>query len=468
MSTRNSSRRRRKVVKIKKNKSFWNIGTVMFGILFIYMLIYGIMYMISPRVTAYVVTEGPLSGNYRYTALALKEEEIVRSNESGKIHYYVREKSKVGVGTGIYSLGKLRLNENENSSAEAVLDEEDYSYLRSLASTFTNNFSSDSYQEVYNFKAESQTAMLELLSKQAMGDAEEGSVSGLNVVKAEKEGYILYSIDGMEHLTPEKVTSKDFIRANYKRESLRMKDSIKAKDPVYKLITSENWCMMILLDRRTANAFSEMKTVRFTFLEDNSTFNADFEILEQNDEYFGKLSISNSVARFAADRYLDIELLINRDSGLKIPISAIVERSVYKIPKDYVIFELPNEGTIGLMRETYDTDGSAITKLIHAPVYEKNDDGDYYVDVSLFRAGDYVLMKDSQKRYQISETKKVTGCYNINKGYTEFKEIEILDQNEEYCIVRSDTEYGLKQYDHIALDASVVKEDAIVVKGANQ
>lgn len=70
-----------------------------------------------------------------------------------------------------------------------------------------------------------------------------------------------------------------------------------------------------------------------------------------------------------------------------------------------------------------------------------------------------MLMKDSSKRYQISDTQTLTGVYNINKGYPIFREITILDENQEYCIVESNSAYGLAQYDQIALDASTVKDD---------
>jgi len=43
-----------------------------------------------------------------------------------------------------------------------------------------------------------------------------------------------------------------------------------------------------------------------------------------------------------------------------------------------------------------------------------------------------------------------------------FRFINILDQNEEFCIVENGTEYGLAQYDHIILDASQVKEEDIL------
>ena len=52
--------------------------------------------------------------------------------------------------------------------------------------------------------------------------------------------------------------------------------------------------------------------------------------------------------------------------------------------------------------------------------------------------------------------KKITfrAFYNINQGYAVFRQIEILDQNEEYCIVDQGTSYGLRAFDYIARDGA--------------
>lgn len=452
--------RKNKVVKINHH-SMLNIGTFMFGILFLYMIICLIMYLTSPHVTAYEVTAGPLSGNYKYTAIALKSEKIVYSTSAGSINYYARENSKVGVGNAIYSVG-ASLNNQSGVTSEATDDNSsvDFSAFHTIASSFSTAYSAMDYQDVYNFKADAQTAIFEIYSQNQMDSA--ANYSGQNLVTADTDGIVVYSVDGMEDKTVDDIRLSDFSKTNYKRTNLRMKESVSANDPVYKLITSEEWSLIIPLDTKTATELADSTTVRFTFLEDKSTFNADFSIIQNEDGFFGKLDISNSVIRFAGDRFIDIELQINKVSGLKIPNSAIAEKTFYRIPKEFVSVNENNENEISLIKETYDTDGSAITKYITATVYDKTDT-DYYVDTGLFEEGDYVLMKDSSKRYQVSDTKSLIGVYNINKGYAVFREITIIDENEEYCIVESNSSYGLAQYDHIALDASTVKEDAIVV-----
>ena len=338
------------------------------------------------------------------------------------------------------------------------LDDSSYSSLRSIASNFAGNYSSISYSDVYNFKADAQTAMIELLSRKVLDSTEQGISAGLNLIPSEKDGIVVYSTDGMEDLTVDDITLDMFSRKNYTRENLRMNETVKAGDVVYKLITSEEWSLVIPLDKKTAMELADSNMVRFRFMEDGSAFNADFSIIQNDGDYFGKLDISNSVIRFAGDRFVEIELLLNRQSGLKIPNTAIAEKVFYRIPKEYVTENEQTENEITLRKETYDTDGSAVVRIITATVYDKTDN-DYYVDTSLFEEGDYVLMKDSSKRYQISDTQTLTGVYNINKGYPIFREITILDENQEYCIVESNSAYGLAQYDQIALDASTVKDD---------
>ena len=43
-----------------------------------------------------------------------------------------------------------------------------------------------------------------------------------------------------------------------------------------------------------------------------------------------------------------------------------------------------------------------------------------------------------------------------------FRQIQILNENEEYCIVKEGTSYGLSVYDHIVLNADTVQEDEVI------
>ena len=64
-------------------------------------------------------------------------------------------------------------------------------------------------------------------------------------VYAEKSGIVEYYIDGYEAVTPETITPEMFDEAEYKPTNLRSVDLISSGDPVYKLVTDENWSMII-------------------------------------------------------------------------------------------------------------------------------------------------------------------------------------------------------------------------------
>ena len=113
------------------------------------------------------------------------------------------------------------------------------------------------------------------------------------------------------------------------------------------------------------------------------------------------------------------------------------------------------------MRETYTEDGTATTEFIETTIYGETET-EYYLDDMTLRIGDYIVMPDSEETFAISKRGSLTGVYNINKGYADFKQINVLYNNEEYSIVKSNTQYGLNVYDYIVLDASMVVDDELI------
>ena len=103
-----------------------------------------------------------------------------------------------------------------------------------------------------------------------------------------------------------------------------------------------------------------------------------------------------------------------------------------------------------------------IPEFIPVTIYNIDEENNAYLDDSILRLGDRIDMPDSAQTFVISKSGTLTGVYNINKGYADFKEIEILNSNEEYSIIRSNTAYGLVAYDYIVLDADSVETDEFI------
>ncbi len=66
--------------------------------------------------------------------------------------------------------------------------------------------------------------------------------------------------------------------------------------------------------------------------------------------------------------------------------------------------------------------------------------------------------------YQIAARMSLDGVYNVNKGYTIFKKVDILETANGYSIIKKNSAYGLQVYDHIVLDASTVHDGQILYR----
>lgn len=229
---------------------------------------------------------------------------------------------------------------------------------------------------------------------------------------------------------------------------------------MYKLITSENWSLMIPLTDAQTVQLAGRETIRVKFLKDGVTQTGKFTIVTKDDHFYAKIDFSAGMLRYTSDRFIDIELVTNIKTGLKIPVSSIVNKDFYVIPKGYETTGGESD-EIGFLKETTNKSGETSSEFVNATVYAQQEDL-YYVDQEDFSDGDVIIKPESTERYTIGDTMPLEGVYCINKGYAVFRKVVIIDQNEEYCIVESGTTYGIAQFDNIVSDSSTVKEEEIL------
>lgn len=216
-----------------------------------------------------------------------------------------------------------------------------------------------------------------------------------------------------------------------------------------------------MTDPERAQLLLEMEYVQVKFLKNQYVSWAEVSSFTNKDaDTYVQLTFNNSMVTFCTDRFVDIELILEEESGLKVPNSAIVEKSFYLVPEDYVSKSGEN-GEQGVLKEIYDEDGNKLNEFIPVSIYNK-EEGKYYIDSPELDHGDRLQKLDSVDVHTISEMASLVGVYNKNKGYADFKQIQILYQNEEYSIIRSNTEYGLVEYDYIVLDAEMVEDNELL------
>ena len=456
-----------KVTKYPKNINNINIGMVFFAVMAIYIIISVITYFRRDHIVGYEVMEGALSTNNIYDAVAVRDEKIIESDTAGYVNYFATEGGRVAVGNLVYTVdesGQLLDYLKSQGSEEVSLSEEDLAELRTQIVNFDSSFDPLNFHTVYDFKVSLDGTVQKLSNSSVLSNiqslnANSGTLQSINYKFAPDTGIVVYSTDGYEDLTLEKMNSAVFDNSTYEKHQLINNTLVKAGDPVYKLCTSEEWSVIIEEDdEKKVQELVDLEYVKVRFIKNqDESWGKVSAYTNADGESFVQLTFTNSMITFCRDRFLNIELITEDDTGLKIPNSAIVDKNFYLVPKDYVIKN--NDNSTGVLRVKYDEQGNETSEIVGVSIYNETET-DYYIDTDTLRSGDTLIKTDSNDRYTVSKTDSLIGVYNINKGYADFRQISILYQNEDYSIVRSNTTYGLNVYDYIVLDSTTVDANA--------
>lgn len=458
---------RNKITKYRRPLNL-NIGIIIFVVIFCYVFVFIVKYFKTEHIVGYSVQEGSLSSNSIYKGIALRTEEIVNASDAGYINYFAREGERAAAGDLIYTVdetGRLSDYIRSSESGENSLSDSDLTELKTEITAFTNRFDRTEFTDVYNFKYSMEGTVLKLSNYNILENANAlNDTSGtalINYRYAAKSGIVTYSVDGYEDLKLEDMTAEYFDQNNYEKRHLVNSELIASGDPVYKLSTSEDWSIVIPVEKELADELLEKEYVEVKFLKNQYTSWGEVaSYTNEAGDTFVSLTFTNSMVTFCTDRFIDIELLLEDEKGLKIPNSAIVQKEFFIVPKEYVT-KGGNSGKDGVLLETYDEEGNAITGFVATTIYDATET-EYYLDDTVLRPGNNIVKPESTEKFVISKTGSLTGVYNINKGYADFKQVSVLYENEEYSIVKSNTVYGLNVYDYIVLDAATVNDNEFI------
>lgn len=456
----------KKVVKYKKPFHI-NIGVVIFVFIFIY-LIYNIFaYMTSTHISVYEVEQGTIAENNIYRGLVLREEQVYNSNYTGALNYYVKEASKVNNKTLVYSV-----DENGNVSkmiSEAGKNSVDSDTLAALEEDifdFQTSYQSLTFYSVYTFKDNMTSSLNEALNLNALESISDYAANAENhntfhTVSAADDGVVLYYTDGFENVTTDSFQSEMFDESAYTKNSMTKTGSVQSGAPAYKLITSEIWQIVVPVEEELEAKLPTDGIIQIRFLKDNKTMYAGFSLAKKDGQNYLILELKSAMIRYAKERYLEIELLLSEETGLKIPNTCITEKEFFAIPAAYFIADTES-GNKGILVERRDDNGNLTTEYLEPTVYYETEQY-YYIDSESVSNGERLIKTDSNDSYIVgTDIASLKGVYNINKGYAVFKQIDVLYQNEEYSIVKTGTTYGISLYDHLALDGSKISENELI------
>lgn len=467
-----SRRKNQKVVKMKKRPSYL-MGTLL-CVFAVYLLVLFIQSFTREHVSIYEVNEKQIADNENLRGIILRDEEIVTAKKSGYVNYYVGEGSRLATTTTVYSIdenGSATQEAQVVDTADVTLSEDDTRNIRNDIANFRNNFSLSDYSGIVNFRYNVENTLLELsdinLAKNLNKiKKQSGSDASFSLVKAKQTGIISFCSDGLEALQIDKITPEYFKEMTDQWKQLRTGNSVEAGSPVYRVVKSEKWSVVVSLSREQYRKLAQKQQVVVKIKKDGSVLKPTVRAYTSNGRYYANLIFDKYMIHYLNNRYLDIEIQFNNADGLKIPVSSIIRKKCYVIPEEYIT---EGDGTStsnkkGVVAISYSKSGQEQLDFIPAEIYWKDEDGNVYIDANLLAAGTTIINESSGagKKMQVTQIEELEGVYNCNQGYCRFQYINKLYENQEYAIVEKGNIYSLSNFDHIILNPDIINENDII------
>lgn len=459
----------KKVIKYRQPKNF-NIGIVIFAIIIIYVIFNVISYFSSSSIAEYEVQQGTIAANYVYKGFVLRDEQVRYSSTEGYLNYYVKNGNRVAYDDIICSVdlqGNLSSQITESSKEGESLSKNNLKQISEEIDGFCTSYDNNDFSSVFTFKNDLSSQLTQTLSSNALSQLSSQVTEAENnntfiKVHSEAPGIIAYYVDGYEGMSWEDFKPEYLSSLEYTKTNLDSREKIQPNAPLYKLIKDEEWSIIIAISPELAEEYAEKSYIKIRFCKDDYTTNASFSMNKKDGQYYMILTLNKAMIRYYNERYLDVELVISEDTGLKIPNSAITTKDFYAVPKEFFTSATEDSDKGVILKNLEDPDGAP--SFINPTIYYESETA-YYIDSESVSSGDIIVGQDSQSTYTIgTDVEELQGVYNINKGYAVFKQINIMYQNEEYAIVEMKTSYGISLYDHIALEGDKVEEDQFTTK----
>ena len=352
------------------------------------------------NVNYYEVEEGSLVREHMYTGLVIREEEIINSEASGYIYYYVADGRKAAAGQPVYSIdetGDLAAYLKNNASDTADSSSPRVKDMRSELLNDSRAFSQASFNSLYDINNSITAKAAEYSSLSIFSSmSDELKASGINFEEfyAGINGTVCCYTDGYESVDVNELSQDLFDSSDYSRSTIKAGDLIEAGSPAYKIITSENWSIAFTLSRDDETAFSESSSLKVNFPDKGFSTTVPFKIVYGTDgESYGVLSMSSYLVQFTSDRFIDFEIVTNDVSGLKIPDSAITTKDFYVIPIVYL--DSDEAGNKGFNKVSVGEQGN-VSEFVITDIYSTDEEYCYIecTDSSFLQPGDFVALPE--------------------------------------------------------------------------
>nr|WP_315100531.1 HlyD family efflux transporter periplasmic adaptor subunit [uncultured Catonella sp.] len=443
-----------------------DVGTFVFIIIILYVIGHTGFFLFREKTSVYRVVSDEKSKVINTLGLAIRKEKVFKSTEAGYINYYVSGNSRVRKNEVIFSIDKTG-NIYSKLMADDQNDESNKRMTGILHQFHINR--DDNFFNTYSLKVSMNENVMTTSGKMVMATIKKTTEENnlFNVNYANDSGIIVYGTDGLEGMTEEKITSDIFEKQNsyILKTAAESEGKIEAGEAVYKLISEETWNVIVPITKEQKELLNDKNFVDAVIDNKGFTAKAKSRVEEINGSDYLILTFYNYMVDYADKRFVNIYIVLEKISGLKIPKSSVVERQVYEIPAEYYTGGGGNRSG-GFTIYTLEKNNNIVVKYIETDIcYKDMENNVVYIDTDEgFKSGDEIIDPKNQNVYKISKTKFLKGIYNINNGYPRFKHVEpdaenIKSDNSEYYLIPVDKGYYLNEYDNIILNADKMNKE---------
>lgn len=476
----NAENRQKVITRYKKRQFQW-IYLVFAGIL-IYLFVQVVRFADNDDIALFEVkTKETMNTNRQYTGMITREEYVYTAEHDGYINFYITNGQKSASGATVYTVDETgdysqlliaASNDGADLTRESLLE------IKSELTDFSASFDAMSFRDIYSMKDKIAVTVMDALNDEAIRHLNESSAdASFYRVSAQQSGFVVYVSDQYDSMDASALTSNDITRQNANTVVHKSGAEVSEGDFAYKLIKDDCFSIHFLLTEDDMNQFG--KNLSYTeatrqqvYLEEiDHTLTGDLYLeLLADDVVAARIDFISMGSNFLDSRFVDFELVKDEITGLKIPATAVTEKSFFMIPADYLAPEAV--GSTAFYKEALNALSEVTVETVPARIYgtvtetvetsegTKEQDIWYYIDCENLALGDVLRKADSEDRYVISRQVSLPGVYIANQGYTEFRQIEVIGTTAdgEYKMIASNTRYGISPFDYIVIDASDIAE----------
>lgn len=445
------------------------LGAAIFVLIFVYLVINLYIYYTKEQLSIYEVQAENISYSTVFKGIAVRDEEIVYSDEAGYVNYYIQSGKRVAKDNIVYSVDKSSeiYNTISGFSGELSLDSDEIREIKNVVHGFINVYDEADFGKLTVFNSNISETVFDLINENRLNNVEglisSGvSSSSLRIKCSNKSGVLSYKSDNLFSINEDGINAEmyeeDF---SFEPVNLKVNGLLAENAPVYRICSNEEWKIVMLVTEDFYVNMLEEREVSIYINNSLLPIDGQIRLWQSDGQYYATVTLQKYMTKYIDERYLTVEFCTDDETGYKIPLTAIGEKEFYLVPLSCFSASEEVSGKI-LLKENYDqTSGEITTEEIYPPKYYS--DGYYaYIEKELLNEGDYIINTETGERCKIGLVNTLEGVYCVNKGYYAFVRIEKIKQNDEYCIVRKGVSGSVQLYDHIALNASDAIESSII------